>query len=46
MRQSIAKMDPQKLEIEVGDEDLGTKLFSLYLAAKEIIEYRQYLPLR
>ena len=46
MRQSIAKMDPQKLEIEVGDEDLGTKLFSLYLAAKEIIEYGEYLPLR
>ena len=46
MRQSILKMDPKKLEIEVGDGDLGTKLFSLYLAAKEIIEYRQYLPLR
>jgi hypothetical protein len=24
---------------------VGTKLFSTYLAAKEIVEYRQYLPL-
>lgn len=45
MRQSVEKLEPQKLQVEVGDGDLGTKLFSAYLAAKEIVEYRQYLPL-
>ncbi|XP_028415898.1 BAI1-associated protein 3-like isoform X2 [Dendronephthya gigantea] len=45
MRQSISKMEPQELQLEVGDGDLGTKLLSLYLAAKEIMEYSQYLPL-
>ncbi|XP_046862881.1 BAI1-associated protein 3-like isoform X2 [Xenia sp. Carnegie-2017] len=45
MRQSIAKMDVKKLQVEVGDGDLGTKLFSLYLAAREIIEYRKYLTI-
>jgi hypothetical protein len=45
MRQSITKMDLKELQVEVGDGDLGTKLFSMYLAAKEIVEYRQYLPL-
>lgn len=46
MRSSIAKMDPSTLQEEVGDDDLGTKLFSLYLAAKEIVDFRQYLPIR
>ena len=45
MRQSVAKMNPVQMQVEVGEGDLGTKLFSMYLAAKEIIEYRQYLPL-
>ena len=46
MHQWISKMEPKALQLEVGDGDLGTKLFSLYLAAKEIVEYSQYLPLR
>lgn len=45
MCNSIAKMDPQALHLEVGDADLGTQLFSLYLAAREIMEYRQYMPI-
>ena len=46
MRDSISKMDPQTLQYEVGDDDLGTKLFSLYLGAKEILDFKQYLPIR
>ncbi|CAB4012711.1 BAI1-associated 3-like isoform X2 [Paramuricea clavata] len=45
MRASVANIDPKKLQVEVGDGDVGTKLFSAFLAAKEIVEYRQYLPL-
>ena len=45
MHQSITKLDPKELQVEVGDGDLGTKIFSMYLAAKEVVEYRQYLPL-